>query len=254
MIDDTVNRPEKLLRFSPPRIVEHIIILIVFLSLVATGLSQRYYTLDISQRFILALGGIDTVRFFHRFAGALFALAVAMHVLAAIIGIVARKWQPSMVITKKDFADVVRNVRYYIGIEDTPAGGHRYTYKQKFEYWGILTSAFLMIFTGVILWFPVSVTHYLPGEVIPAAKVMHANQALLAFLIIAIWHIYNAIFSPEVFPLDASIFTGVISRERMLREHPEELAELEQRGVGTPLSPTSPRDNTVGSAPEDPGL
>ncbi|MFI5323980.1 MAG: hypothetical protein ACHQ6U_10705, partial [Thermodesulfobacteriota bacterium] len=53
------------------------------------------------------------------------------------------------------------------------------------------------------------------------------NEALLAFLVIVIWHIYNAIFSPEVFPLDTSIFTGKISRERMLHEHPLELASIE---------------------------
>jgi hypothetical protein len=34
-------------------------------------------------------------------------------------------------------------------------------------------------------------------------------------------------FSPEVFPLDTAIFTGKISRERMLHEHPIELASIE---------------------------
>ncbi|HSL91225.1 MAG TPA: hypothetical protein VK863_01130, partial [Candidatus Limnocylindrales bacterium] len=56
---------------------------------------------------------------------------------------------------------------------------------------------------------------------------LHSNEALLIFLINAIWHIYNAIFSPEAFPLDTTIFTGHISRERMLREHPVELARIE---------------------------
>ena len=51
--------------------------------------------------------------------------------------------------------------------------------------------------------------------------------AMLALLVIVIWHIYNAIFSPEVFPLDTAIFTGKISRERMVHEHPIELARLE---------------------------
>jgi len=68
----------------------------------------------------------------------------------------------------------------------------------------------------------------LPGEIIPAAKALHSNEALLIFLINALWHIINAVFSPEVFPLDSSIFTGYISRERMAREHPLELARLEE--------------------------
>jgi hypothetical protein len=52
----------------------------------------------------------------------------------------------------------------------------------------------------------------------------------MAFFVITIWHIFNAHLNPDVFPFDASIFTGKVSRERYLHEHPLELARLE----GTP--------------------
>lgn len=224
----TVIQEERMRRFSPARIVEHVAHVITFVVLVCTGLSQRFYSLDISQWIILHLGGIDNVRLIHRFAGVIFSLEVITHLTVAAIGIVYKKWQPSMVITKKDFTDVVHNVRYYLGLENSPTRGGRYTYKQKFEYWGILTGVLLMMFSGIILWFPTVVTTFLPGEIIPAAKVLHTNEALVVFLIIAIWHIYNAIFSPDVFPLDTSIFTGYISKERMLLEHPDELAGTEK--------------------------
>ncbi len=226
MESSTFIREDRVKRFSPARIVEHWGHVLTFCVLVSTGLSQRYYSLAVSQWIILHLGGIDSVRLIHRFTGMVFSLGVIAHVTAAAIGIVYRKWQPSMVITRKDFTDVVHNIRYYLGLENSPTRGGRYTYKQKFEYWGILTGVLLMMFTGVILWFPAVVTKFMPGEVIPAAKVLHTNEALVVFLIIAIWHIYNAIFSPEVFPLDTSIFTGYISKERMLIEHPDELAEM----------------------------
>lgn len=225
----TVIQEERVRRFSPARIVEHVAHVITFVVLVCTGLSQRFYSLDISQWIILHLGGIDNVRLIHRFAGVIFSLEVITHLTVAAIGIVYKKWQPSMVITKKDFTDVVHNIRYYLGLENSPTRGGRYTYKQKFEYWGILTGVLLMMLTGVILWFPAVVTKFLPGEIIPAAKVLHTNEALVVFLIIAIWHVYSAIFSPEVFPLDTSIFTGYISKSRMLREHPDELAEMEEK-------------------------
>jgi formate dehydrogenase gamma subunit len=215
-------------RFHPARIIEHWVQVLMFCVLVCTGLSQRFYSLDISQWIILHLGGIDVVRLVHRFTGVVFSLGVGAHVVIAAVGIVYKQWQPSMVITKKDFTDVVHNIRYYLGLENSPTRGGRYTYKQKFEYWGIFTGVLLMILTGAILWFPAVVTTYLPGEIIPAAKVLHTNEALVVFLIIAIWHIYNAIFSPEVFPLDTSIFTGYISKERMLREHPDEFAGREE--------------------------
>jgi formate dehydrogenase subunit gamma len=225
----TVIQEERVRRFSTARIAEHLAHVITFVVLVCTGLSQRFYSLEISQWIILHLGGIDNVRLIHRFAGVIFSLEVITHLTVAAIGIVYKKWQPSMVIIKKDFTDVVHNIRYYLGLENSPTRGGRYTYKQKFEYWGILTGVLLMMLTGVILWFPAIVTKFLPGEIIPAAKVLHTNEALVVFLIIAIWHVYSAIFSPEVFPLDTSIFTGYISKSRMLREHPDELAEMEEK-------------------------
>jgi formate dehydrogenase subunit gamma len=222
-MDDTVDVAEaRIRRFSRGRIIEHWVHVATFCVLVCTGLSQRFYTLDISQWLILHLGGIDSVRLIHRFAGVAFSAAVGTHLAVAAVGIISGKWQPTMVITGKDFTDVILNIRYYLGMENSPARGGRYTYKQKFEYWGILTGVLLMIATGTILWFPVAMTRFLPGEIIPAAKLLHANEAMVVFLIISIWHIYNAMFSPEVFPFDTSILTGFISRERMLVEHPEE--------------------------------
>ena len=53
-------------RFSTTRIIEHWIQLLTFSALVVTGLSQRFYTLDISRWFILHAGGIDSVRLIHR--------------------------------------------------------------------------------------------------------------------------------------------------------------------------------------------
>ncbi len=225
----TDMQEEQVKRFPLARIIEHWVHVLTFGLLVCTGLSQKFYALDISQWFILNLGGIDSVRLIHRFTGVIASVGVITHLTIAAIGIVYFKWQPSMVITKKDFTDVVHNIRYYLGMQNSPTRGGRYTYKQKFEYWGILTGILLMMLTGVILWFPVTMTAFLPGEIIPAAKVLHTNEAFVVFLIISIWHIYNAIFSPDVFPLDTSIFTGYMSKERMLREHPDELAEMKEK-------------------------
>ncbi len=238
-------------RFSTARIVEHAAQIVIFGILVVTGLSQRFYTFDISVWFILHAGGIDNVRLIHRFAGLVFTIGTAIHVGAAVFGILFRKWQPSMVITQNDFRNVVHNIRYYLALENDPAPGGRYSYTQKFEYWGILTGGFLMIATGVVLWKPLFITQFMTGQVIPAAKALHSNEALVVFLIIAVWHIYNAIFSPEVFPLNASIFTGYISRQRMIHEHILELSRIEQKSIEELRNyrPERPGDQaTVGEA------
>jgi formate dehydrogenase subunit gamma len=227
MISKKKSREHAIRRFSTGRILEHWVTIITFGILVTTGISQKFFSLDTSQWLILKLGGIDNVRLIHRYTGILFMLTTLIHSLVAIAGIVLGKWQPSMVITKKDVLDAIHNIKYYLGMENAPALCDRYDYKQKFEYWGILTGGVLMIITGLILWFPALLTRFLPGQIIPAAKALHSNEALVIVLLIAVWHIYNSIFSPDVFPLDTSIFTGHISRERMIHEHPLELAQRE---------------------------
>jgi len=220
--DDTMIR-----RFSNFRILEHWVHTLAFVVLAITGLSQKFYSLEVSSWFIMHLGGIDSVRLIHRYTGMIFAGFVLTHIIVAIIGITVKGWTPSMLISKKDFKDITHNIKYYLGMEEHPASCGRYDYRQKFEYWGVLIGAIIIIFSGLALWFPVFMTRYLPGEFIPAAKVLHTNQAIVIFIMIALWHIYNSIFSPEVFPLDTSIFTGFISRERMEREHPSELMEMD---------------------------
>lgn len=214
-------------RFGIGRIVEHQANALVFTMLVVTGLSQRFHTYKVSHWIIQVLGGVDNMRVVHRFMGLLFIILIAAHLLSGIYGVIVRRWRASMMINMNDFRNAVENLRYYFGITNHPALCDRYDYKQKFEYWGVIAGGFLMISTGLILWFPVDVARFLPGEFIPAAKAAHSNEALLAFLVIVTWHIYNSIFSPEVFPLDTAIFTGRISRERMVHEHPIELARVE---------------------------
>jgi cytochrome b subunit of formate dehydrogenase len=221
------GKANRIRRFSTYRILEHWGIILTTMILFATGLCQRFWHLETSQWFILKLGGIDNVRLIHRYAGLFFSLELLSNVIVGMMGVIRGKWQPTMFITKKDYEDAVHNIRYYFGFENHPAKCDRYDYMEKFEYWTILVGGVLMIATGFILWLPILVTRFLPGEIIPAAKALHSNEAMLIFLINAVWHIYNAIFSPEAFPLDTSIFTGYISRERMLREHPLELARIE---------------------------
>ena len=222
------ERTEKryLTRFSYYRIIEHWSHALIFIVLLVTGLSQKFYEYDISQWIIMSVGGIDVVRIVHRYAGIFYTVLFVGHIIIASFGILFLKWKPSIVITKKDFLDLIENLKYYLGMSERPAMCDRYNYKQKFEYWGVFVSGVIMMTTGFMLWFPVFVIGLLPGEFIPAAKILHTNQALLIFIIIAIWHIYNSVFSPDVFPVDRAMFSGKITEERMIKEHPLEYQRI----------------------------
>ncbi len=165
-------------------------------------------------------------RIIHRIAGTMFACLAAQHIVAASCGVMLKKWPSSILTGRKDFADAMDNLKYYFGMTNRPARCDRYDYKQKVEYWGILAGGLIMIATGLTLWFPTFVAAYMPGSVIPAAKALHTNVAMMIFLITALWHVYNSIFSPDVFPVDTAMFTGKISVDRMMKEHPIEFERL----------------------------
>jgi hypothetical protein len=98
-----------------------------------------------------------------------------------------------------------------------------------------------MAVTGLVLMFPAVVTRVLPGVVVYAAKAAHGLEALLAVASIITWHMYNTHLAQGLFPLDRTIFTGEISRERLVHEHPLEyerlLASAAPAGAAVPAQP-----------------
>ncbi len=206
--------------------IEHLLVMVVFLMLALTGFPQKFFDAGWAQWLIVQMGGIDRVRWLHRISGILFSIVAVQH-FAVVLSLAAmRRIDLNMVPGKADFEDAIKTLRFYLGVSDKQARFDRFDYRQKFEYWGLVFGGLLMVVTGFILYFPTFFTRLLPGEIVPAALVAHSNEGLLAFLVVIVWHIYNAHLNPDVFPFDGSIFTGKISVHRMEEEHPLEYSRL----------------------------
>jgi cytochrome b subunit of formate dehydrogenase len=207
-------------RFSFWARFQHAAAVTLFGLLVLTGMPQKWPYIGVDH-----LGGLFAVRWLHRAAGVGFAALLAAHLAVVIAGVASRRMRPTMLLNRRDFRDAIDNLRYYIGWADQPPKFGRYDYRQKFEYWGLVFGGFIMILSGFILMFPIVISRILPAELIPVAKVTHSYEALLALLIVVVWHIAGALLTPESFPMDTTIFTGKISKEKLRREHTLEYEE-----------------------------
>lgn len=211
-------------RFELSQRIEHILLIVSFMTLVITGLPQKFASAGISQGMITAMGGIEVVRVIHRIAAVMFILETVYHLFVVFYKVFVTRVSPSMLPGIKDARDIWQTIAYNLGFSKVKPQMGRYTFDEKMEYWFLIWGSLVMVITGFMLWNPIATARILPGQFIPAAKSAHGWEALLAFLAILLWHTYNV----HIRTFNKSIFTGKLTRQEMAHEHPLELAELEQ--------------------------
>ncbi|MGZ9223979.1 MAG: cytochrome b/b6 domain-containing protein [Anaerolineales bacterium] len=209
-------------RFPLARRIEHLIMLLSFTTLGLTGLPQKFPSAPVSIAFVNILGGIESLRAIHHFAAIVMMLGTAWHIIVFGYMAYVRRTRLSMLPSLQDVKDGWQALMYNIGLSKSFPQMGRYTFEEKMEYWAFAWGAIIMGATGFMMWNPLTTTRFLPGEVIPAAKAAHGGEALLAVLAIIIWHMYGV----HIKRLNKSMWTGRMSEEEMLHEHPLELADI----------------------------
>lgn len=229
------------IRFPLARRIEHIVMLLSFTILGLTGLPQKFSTAPLSIAFVGFLGGIENLRMIHHTAAVVMMFGTAWHIL--VFGYLAyvRRTRLSMLPSLQDLKDGWQALTYNLGFQKSYPQMGRYTFEEKMEYWAFVWGAIVMGTTGFMMWNPISTVKFLPGEAIPAAKAAHGWEAVLAILAIIIWHMYGV----HLRRFNKSMFTGKMSEEEMLHEHPLELADIKTGLAERPVDPATLRRRQI---------
>jgi len=225
---------EKITRFDIHQIIQHWGLMVSFGLLVLTGMPLKFHHWAISQWWVDVWGGIEVTRAIHRFAAWMLASVCLYHLgyIAYSVFVLKKPFPVQMIPSLQDFKNFIQEIAYFLGVRKERPDYDRFNWREKFDYWAIFWGMPIMAVSGFILMYPVWVTKFLPGWVVPAALVAHSDEAMLALVWIAVVHIIFNHFTPGVFPINTSIFTGKVSKERYRREHSLEynrLTEAEER-------------------------
>jgi cytochrome b subunit of formate dehydrogenase len=230
-------------RYSVHIVIQHLLIFITFLLLVFTGLPIYFSDVFWAPVVIAFFGGIDTARLIHRIAGFTMMFAAAYHIIT-IVGGTLRKifnhefdYKRTQIPRLKDFYDLIHDLKYFIGIEPYRPKMEKFMYKQKLHYLAIIWGSLVLIAAGSALLFPDVMARLIPGtlgKLLPQgvigeesysaffqslARLMHADEAVMALIVVAFWHWSNVHLVPGRFPMQWTYLTGRITREHQIEEH-----------------------------------
>ena len=215
-------------RYSAHIVIQHILIFTTFITLASTGIPLHYANLFWAPYVISLFGGIDTAQVIHRSAAFVMIGACVYHLLT-IVGSTIRKIikkefdiHRTQVPLPKDLFDLIHDIKYFLGFEPYRPKMEKFMYKQKFHYLAILWGSFVLIAAGTALLYPEKIAllwPFDPSFIQDLARIMHADEAILALIVIAFWHLSNVHVVPGRFPAQWTVFTGRITREHQIEEH-----------------------------------
>jgi cytochrome b subunit of formate dehydrogenase len=205
--------------------IQHWCLLSSFITLVITGFALAYPDSWLGMVF-----GENIRRWGHRVA-AIVLLGVGLYHAYYVIALrEGRRALKDMLPVLKDGFDIRDNLAYYLGLSPKRPGFARFNYAEKAEYWALVWGYIIMGATGLMAWFKVGVGWFLPRWSVDVALAVHFYEAVLATLAIVVWHFYQVMFDPDVYPLNWAFWDGKMSEELYHEEHPlDALRHMEQQ-------------------------
>jgi formate dehydrogenase subunit gamma len=214
------------LRFTLNERIQHFVLMVFVLVLMITGLSLRFAETGFGRTIIDLEGGMASRGFIHRVASVGVLVLWFYHALYVTFTDRGHAQLMAMCLRVQDFKDMVCSIKFRLGmVSDGPRFG-QFDFRQKLQYWAVALGVVSMTLTGIILWFESESMAVMPKWVIDLTQIVHSGEGLLIFVVLFIWHLYDAHLRPGVFPMDWTWLTGKLTVEELKARHPLEYDRL----------------------------
>ena len=233
----TAERKQLYRRFTKFQRTMHLVMLLSFMLLAATGMALKFSWMGWAQLYSRMVGGFEAMGILHRLGAVTLITIFIIHLwdVRKQKRSSGRTWKEfilsrdSLMFNANDGREFVASIKWFFGRGERPRYG-RYTYWEKFDYFAVFWGMFIIGSTGLFLWFPELFTVVLPGWLVNVATIIHSDEALLAVAFIFTIHFFNTHFRLDKFPMDPVIFTGRVPLEELKRDKPLEYERMKAEG------------------------
>lgn len=217
---------------------QHVVLMLSFGGLALTGLPMKYAHVSWMHALYLELGGIEIAPLLHRVCAVIMGLVFLYHFIYIgtvyviyYLGPLRRAGKDTfanimhsilalpMVPTIEDFINVWKHLKFRLFLSDTRPAAARFNLKEKFGYFAVFWGVPVIGISGIILWGEEIFTRLVPGNFLNFCLIAHSDEALLACIVIFLWHLYNTHLKLEFFPMGMSWLTGKKKESEMVTEH-----------------------------------
>lgn len=229
----------KFKRFTLNQRIQHIIFFTSFILLAYTGFPLKFPDAWWSGLMIQSVGGFDNRTLIHHYAGLAMIGVSVYHVVYHIL----EKPRYDILFNLNDLEDFKQQIKYFLRYSDEHPKFGRYTWKQKFEYFGAGVGAVIMGFTGLLMWQPFEAMKYFPIGLVQIASLFHTWEAVLASIAVFIGHFYDEQFGK--FP-NLTWLTGNVDEKEMRLEHALEYEEaMKSQNMEIPENVEHKKNNNI---------
>ncbi len=247
-----IRDDEIFIRMNLSERIQHILLIITFLVLIVTGLPVFFYKVPFLKSIFFTEQSFYVRGIFHRIAAVLMILNLIWHIFYSLFTSRGRENLKEMTPEIKDVKDAFEIFWHNIGItrflykrgilrrffvshpywlfEKPPSYG-RYNFIEKFEYFAVGWGSIVMIISGFFMWNVELSLSLFPLWVHDIFIILHGYEAILAFLAVIIWHMYNVHLNPEVFPMSKVWLNGKITGKELRTLHPLEYQKILQARI-----------------------